>query len=122
MPVRSLNSSVFRWPNFQTVDHAVRRWAEETVRKRTDILRIGYIGSYARGDWGVGSDLDLIIIVERCVQPLGRRILDFDLTSLPVPTDLLVYTKEEWKAMTTREGRFCQTIVQETVWVYENKD
>ena len=63
MPVRLLSSSVLKWPDAQTVDRAVRQWAAKVVRSRTDVLRIGYFGSYARGDWGVGSDLDLVILV-----------------------------------------------------------
>ena len=65
MPVRSLSSPVLRWPDKREVDQAVRRWSERAVASRPDILRVGYFGSYARGDWGVGSDLDLVIIVER---------------------------------------------------------
>ena len=64
MPVRLLSSSVLKWPDAQTVDKAVRRWAEDIHQNRKDVLRIGYFGSYARGDWGVGSDLDLIIILK----------------------------------------------------------
>ncbi len=61
MPVRSLNSSVLKWPSRKTVDRAVRSWTAEQVQQRPEIVRLGYFGSYARGDWGVGSDLDLIV-------------------------------------------------------------
>jgi len=64
MPVRSLSSSVLRWPDRLAVDQAVRAWAKEKAEERKEILQIGYFGSYARGDWGVGSDLDIIIILE----------------------------------------------------------
>lgn len=47
MPVRSLSSSVLKWPDVQTVDLAVRRWAEHIAQHRTDVLRLGYFGSYA---------------------------------------------------------------------------
>jgi len=100
------------------VDRAVRRWAGEEAQKRPDVLRIGYIGSYARGDWGVGSDVDLIIVVERCEQPFWQRTLEWDLTSLPVPPDVLVYTREEWQALTRQGGRFYRTVEQEAIWVY----
>lgn len=73
-------------------------------------------GSYARGDWGVGSDLDLVIVVERCNQPIERRAAEWDLTELPVPADVLVYTKEEWKSL-DRQGRLYQTLMREAVWV-----
>jgi hypothetical protein len=118
MPVRSLSSSVFRWPDAQAVDQAVRRWAKEQVRGRPDVLRIGYIGSYARGDWGVGSDLDLVVVVECCEQPFWRRALAWDVTSLPVPTDVLAYTQEEWQSLSARGERFYRTIKCEAVWVY----
>ncbi len=118
MPVKSLRSSVLKWPNRETVDRAVRIWAERVARERPEVLRIGYFGSYARGDWGVGSDLDLIVIVRRSDLPFERRAVDWDTSPLPVPTDLLIYTQEEWEAL-DRGGRFYQTLLQETIWVYE---
>ena len=118
MPVRSLSSSVFAWPNAQTVDHALRQWAERLVRTRADVRRIGYLGSYARGDWGVGSDLDLIIIVRESDQPFERRAAAWDVTELPVPTDVLVYTEEEWRSL-PRQGRFYLTVIREGIWVWE---
>lgn len=117
MPTRSLSSSVLKWPSAQTVDQAVRRWAEKVVQQRQDVVRIGYFGSYARGDWGVGSDLDLIVVVQRSDQPRQRRTVAWDLIDLPVPADLLVYTREEWQSL-RHQGRFSQTIMREAVWVY----
>lgn len=82
MPVRSLNSSVLKWPDAQTVDQAVQEWAAEVIEERADVLRIGYIGSYARGDWGVRSDLDIVLLVEEHEQPRWRRGVEWDLSSL----------------------------------------
>ena len=117
MPVRSLNSSVLRWPDLKTVDRAVRSWADAIARLRPEVLRIGYFGSYARGDWGVGSDLDLIVIVDESELPFVRRGIGWDTGSLPVPTDLLIYTAEEWEAL-RGGGRFGRALSSETVWVY----
>jgi len=117
MPVRSLSSSVLKWPDAQAVDQAVRRWAAGVGQSRTDVLRIGYFGSYARGDWGVGSDLDLIIVVESATQPFMRRAAEWDVTEFPVPADVLVYTAEEWASL-DRKDLFYQKAVQEIVWVY----
>jgi uncharacterized protein len=119
MPVRSLNSSVFKWPDRPTVDSAARSWASREGACRTDLVRLGYFGSYARGDWGVGSDLDLVAVVQSSTDPFERRAISWDLTCLPVPADLLVYTVGEWRAMVERGGRFARTLQQETVWVYE---
>jgi predicted nucleotidyltransferase len=116
MPVRSLNSPVLKWADAKTVDEAARRWAEKVVQYRRHVIKIGYFGSYARGDWGVGSDLDLIIIVKNSEQPFDRRSIEWNVTELPVPADVLVYTKEEWNSLT--KTRFHKTVMQEAVWVY----
>ncbi len=117
MPVRSLTSSVLKWPDAQTVDRALRHWAERAARQRPEIVHIGYIGSYARGDWGVGSDVDIVIVVEHSALPFERRATQWDVTELPVPADMLVYTLDEWRAL-TRQGRFYQ-MAREAIWVYD---
>ena len=120
MPVRSLRSSVLRWPDGRTVDRAIRSWARKAAQGRSDVLRIGYFGSYARGDWGVGSDLDLVVVVKSSDLPFERRGLDFDTSSLPVPTDLIVYTEAEWERLAGQPG-FGQRLARETVWVWERR-
>lgn len=102
MPVRSLTSSVLRWPDKETVHSAVAAWTEELLRDRTDVVGVGYVGSYARGDWGVGSDVDLIVVVTGSPERFERRPLLFDATGLPVPADILVYTGHEWRTMQVR--------------------
>lgn len=118
MPVRSLNSSVLKWPDARFVDQAVRRWAERAMRQPNDVLRIGYFGSYARGDWGFGSDLDLIIVVSHSDLPFEERSSEWDVHELPVPTDVLVYTQNEWLALDN--SRFRQTLKREAVWIHGN--
>ncbi len=117
MPVRSLSSSVLKWPDAQVVDQAVRRWAEQTAQRRKEVLRIGYFGSYARGNWGVGSDLDLIIVVQHSDLPWEHRSVEWDTGALPVPADVLVYTEQEWNTLNP-EKRFHRTLLQEVIWVY----
>ncbi len=116
MPVRLLSSSVLKWPDEKTVDAAVRRWAKRVVLNKRNVFRIGYFGSYARGDWGVGSDLDLIVIMENCEELFIKRSAGWDVTEIPVPTDILIYAKEEWQDLS--KGRFHKTVTQEAVWVY----
>jgi len=77
------------------------------------------MGSYARGDWGVGSDLDLVLVVRQSSEPFHRRGLAFGLDSLPVPADLLVYTEEEFERLLEAGTRFAETLKRETVWVYD---
>ena len=118
MPARSLSSSVFTWPDKTTVIRALSDWAEGTAAIRPDLARVGYFGSYARGDWGVGSDLDVIIVVRESSTPFVRRGAAWDLTRLPVPADVLVYTEREWQALVNSGTRFTRVARHEALWVY----
>jgi predicted nucleotidyltransferase len=118
MPVRSLSSSVLKWPDKLSVDSAARSWAKNISEKRKDVRKIGYFGSYARGDWSVGSDLDIAVILDGSDKPIERRASDWDTSEIPVPSDLLIYTIDEWEAMRDT-GRLGRTLMKETVWIYE---
>ena len=67
MPVRLLSSPVLKWPDAQNVNKAVRRWVEDIHQNRKDVLRIGYFGSYARGEWGVTSISSLLLDTLTCL-------------------------------------------------------
>ncbi|MDI6816954.1 MAG: nucleotidyltransferase domain-containing protein [Actinomycetota bacterium] len=103
------------------MDQAVRQWATDLAQVRSDVSRIGYFGSYARGDWGVGSDLDIVIIVTDSRQPFIERAAAIDATGLPVSADLLIYTEAEWGAL-DEQGKFYQTITSETIWVLDKQN
>lgn len=117
MPVRSLTSSVLKWPDAKDVHHAVQRWATVQAQRAASLVKVGYIGSYARSDWGVGSDVDLILIVTESGEPFTRRGIAWDTAELPVPADVLVYTQAEWNAMADQATPFYRTVEREAVWV-----
>ena len=119
MPVRSLRSSVLRWPDRDAVDAAARRWAEQQPRLHPELLRLGYFGSYARGDWGVGSDLDLIAVLAESRIPFEKRALSWDLSTLPVPAEILLYTLTEWKDLRRSNGLFARTLERDLVWLWD---
>lgn len=118
MPTRSLNSSVLVWPDRERVDRAVRVWARGEAARHPGLVRLGYFGSYARGDWGVGSDVDLVAVVAASDEPFERRALAWDLAALPVPAEIVVYTEQEWLALRAQDTRFARVLREETVWVY----
>jgi hypothetical protein len=66
----------------------------------------------------VGSDLDLVAIVQRAPEPCARRAIAWDLAELPVAAELLVCSRQEWQRMLSAGGRFARTLEPETVWVY----
>lgn len=117
MPVRSLSSPVLRWPDARAVTDSLRRWVQGVLILHPETRRVGYFGSYARGDWGVGSDLDLIVVVAQSDEPFERRAARWDTMPIAVPTDLLVYTADEWERL-QRQGRLSIRIRRELVWMY----
>lgn len=118
MPVRSSGSSVLVWPDRARVGEALRAWAAREGPRHEGLVRLGVFGSFVGGRWGVGSDLDLIAIVRRTSERFDRRALTWDLTSLPVPADLVVYGEEEWDAMKRRRARIVETVEREARWLY----
>ena len=52
--------------------------------------------------------------------PFWQRSLEFDVLSLPLPVDLLVYTQDEWQEMAARGERFWREVEAEAVWVYQS--
>lgn len=96
----------------------MREWAAAWARARPDVRAVAYAGSYARGDWGVGSDVDVVILVSRSELPFHRRAAEFDATALPVPADVFVYTLEEWERMGREGRRFWRAVRDEAVWVW----
>lgn len=119
MPVRSSTSSVLRWPEPSTVVAAARAWAERERGQRPELVKLGVFGSYARGDAGVGSDLDLVAVVRETAVPFERRAAAWDLNPLPVPAEILVYTVAEWAVLHQRGDRFARMLASEAVWLAE---
>jgi len=117
MPVRSLTSPVFKWPDRALVERKLRQWASSEAAGRPELIRLGYFGSYARGDAGVGSDLDLIAIVLRCSEPFERRAVRWNVNGLPVPAEIIIYTEQEWSQLGEWSPRFAKTLSAETVWI-----
>lgn len=121
MRVRSSSSSVLRWPDAPEVRQALTAWARDVAGHLPSLCRVGYFGSYARGDWGPGSDLDVVVVVDRSDRPFIERGAAFDLTGLPVPAQALVYTRDEWRELQGRAGSFAEALASETVWVHDRE-
>ena len=94
------------------------RWIKTEKHNHSELLAIGYFGSYARGDWGVGSDLDIVAIITDSNEPFEKRAFSWNLSELPVPTEIILYTKEEWAKLKSKGHRFIKTLLNETVWIF----
>ncbi|RME38017.1 MAG: nucleotidyltransferase domain-containing protein [Planctomycetota bacterium] len=102
MPVRSLTSAVLRWPAREEVLACARRWARALGRRDPVVEEVWCVGSCARGDWGVGSDLDVVVIVGQAPPSPVERRARYEPEGVPVPADLWVYTREEWERLARR--------------------
>jgi hypothetical protein len=65
------------------------------------------------------EQLDVVIVVTGTPTPFIRRAAEWDLSSLPVPVDLLVYTDAEWQALPAQSPRLARTLAAETVWIFD---
>jgi predicted nucleotidyltransferase len=111
-----------RWPECAAVREAVADWTLELAARRADVRAVGYFGSLARGtDWGVGSDADLVVILDATEESFERRGSAFDTTSLPVPADVLVYSREEGEGPHAGNA-FHDRVVDEVVWVHRRDE
>ncbi len=111
-----MSSSVLRWISREEAIEAFLGWAKRVCASKEDVVGVGLFGSCARGDWGVGSDLDVIVLLKESSEPFWKRYLEFDTTDLPVPVDLLVLTLDEVEGM--RGTRFYREVIEgNTIWV-----
>lgn len=80
-------------------------------REKYHIVRIGFFGSYARGDQNLNSDIDLLVEFEENTQDLydlKLQIKEFVKTSLGIEVDIC---REKYI-----KPRFKSSILKETVY------
>jgi uncharacterized protein len=107
---------VRKWPTREAVLQDARTLADEWLR-RPGTLTVACFGSAARGDWGFGSDLDLLVIVAHASRRFVDRPLDWRTSDLPVPADVLVYDANEWATLIRGQSHFARTLDREALWL-----
>ena len=118
MPVQSLTPSLLRWPEPELVLHQVRDWAERVAADHPGLVRVGVFGSYGRGDAGVGSDLDLLLIDTRAHAPQHQRLLAWPLRELPLSCDALVLTPAEHRALLASGSAMAVALARDSRWLW----
>jgi len=63
------------------------------------------------------SAANLIAIVSEAARPLVERALDWDLSALPVPAEILIYTDAEWTQMREQGQRLPREIDAHCRWL-----
>jgi hypothetical protein len=94
-------------------------WAALQRSGNPELLAVGVFGSYGRGTAGVGSDLDLLLILQRCDEPIWNRLRRWDTSSLPLACDLLVYSLKEWRSLPQWNPKLAEALLNDTRWLGE---
>ncbi|HOU13362.1 MAG TPA: nucleotidyltransferase domain-containing protein [Anaerolineae bacterium] len=86
----------------------------------SDPAQIILFGSYARGDWGPDSDLDLLVVLDQVDSTRAASVsLRGALRGLLVPIDVLVATPEQLERHRNTIGLIYRTILTEGKVLYE---
>ena len=119
MPVRSLTQSLLRWPEPEQVLSQVRFWAAQVAAEHPGLERVGLFGSYGRGDAGVGSDLDLLLIDAASCGPQHQRLLAWPLAELPLSCDALVLTPREHSELLASGSAMAAALRRDSRWLWQ---
>ena len=112
------------WPdNFinRKTNKIVKRFINLIIKK-FNLKKIIIFGSFARGDYHKGSDLDLIIVgefKERFIDRIGKII---ELNDSDLEIEAMVYTEEEFQKMIKEKRPFIEQVLKEGIVVYEKRE
>ena len=95
-----MQSPFFRSAKYKFVDRSqilglARTAAARIAANHPEVRRVLLFGSFARGDFNVHSDLDLLVILESSSLSMSDRIADFLQDCAAYPTDVFPLTQEE---------------------------
>ncbi len=78
-------------------------------------------GSFARNDYSVESDIDLLIVKDTDKRPIWRRVEVRKLIKTSMPVDIIVYTPQELLNLKKAKSHFLESVLQEGQILYEKK-
>lgn len=86
-----------RFVNSQEVIREFRRIALKLAGRNRNIEEVYLFGSYAQGNAGARSDVDILIVLSKDRRGIMDRLDEFilEFSKGPVPADVLVYTRIE---------------------------
>ncbi|MGA2977498.1 MAG: nucleotidyltransferase domain-containing protein [Spirochaetia bacterium] len=91
-------------------------WSRSLRESNPHVRRIGLFGSYAKGTYSPGSDLDIILIMDASTEPRWfMRSAAIDTMGLGIGADLFIYTESEMARMEKTSGWF-RHIMEEALW------
>ncbi len=95
-----------------------REAARRIAENHSGVIKVLLFGSFARADYGVRSDLDLLVILNSSERPIRERLEDFLADAPDYPTDILVYTEKELQSRLSENSGFLSQAVREAIQLY----
>ena len=113
---RSSRSASEVYRDHKGIIAALREIADKAIARHPELQRVMLFGSMARGDYGLYSDADVLLVLS--TSKLDRffdRIPEFldDFVEAPVPVELLPYTEDELRRMEADGNMFIRRMLRE---------
>ena len=116
-----LNSAAPRFIDREEILALARETAKRIASENPNVSKILLFGSFARKDYGPRSDMDLLIVLDSCDNPLRDRLSDF-IKYLPAyPADVFAYTRVEIEERLTAADPFLTRAFREGIQLYPHR-
>jgi len=114
----SSDSAVAKLPAHDIMIQELRHISESMAKKYEEIEEIILFGSLARGDYGVDSDADILVIIssshyDRFFDRIPKYVTDF--LDFCMPVDVFPYTRKEIDIMKGKESLFIRSMLDECI-------
>ena len=113
-----LHSAGPRFADREELLSLARTAALRIASRGKNVLKVILFGSLARGDFGVRSDLDLLIILGSSEKSYRERLGDFLADIPPYPTDVFPLTAAELQARLASGDPFFRRALEEGIQLY----
>jgi uncharacterized protein len=97
----------------------VTEWAESSAKDHETLMKVGYLETFNQEDITADSHLDVVLVVEKTEIPMAERGSHWNLASIGVPTQALVFTQPEWEDLMSGGGWLAERMRAHAVWVFE---
>ncbi|WP_376788591.1 DUF6932 family protein [Thermoflexus sp.] len=97
----------------------LRRWLQEVIEPASEVQEVWLFGSYARGEEGPGSDIDLLVIVREAPEPFFERAMRYTPLRSGLPLEIFVYTEEEARDLSQQPGSVVWIAMREGRRIWE---